>query len=30
VAAREWLARTPVGLTVLEGAAPRARRAAKA
>jgi len=30
VAAREWLARTPAGLTVLDGAAaPRARRGAK-
>ena len=30
IAAREWLARTPAGLTVLDGAAtPRARRGAK-
>jgi DNA-binding transcriptional LysR family regulator len=30
VAAREWLARTPVGLTVLDAAvAPKARRASK-
>jgi len=30
VAAREWLARTPAGLTVLDGAAaPRTRRATK-